>query len=73
MRESLARGGAASRPLVATPSLDAAFIEPALDYLRGAGAEIRLGRRLRGLEIAEGRVAALALPMVPRCWTRRIA
>jgi squalene-associated FAD-dependent desaturase len=59
MRESLARGGAASRPLVATPSLDAAFIEPALDYLRGAGAETRMGRRLRGLEIAEGRVAAL--------------
>src|SRR5690606_17946731 len=38
MRESLARGGAASRPLVATPSLDAAFIEPALHYLQGAGA-----------------------------------
>ncbi|MBO1077109.1 hydroxysqualene dehydroxylase HpnE [Roseomonas marmotae] len=59
IRESLARGGAASRPLVAVPSLDAAFIEPALDYLRGAGAAIRLGRRLRGLKVAGDRVAAL--------------
>jgi squalene-associated FAD-dependent desaturase len=59
MRESLAKGGAASRPRVATPTLAAAFVDPALDHLRQAGAEIRLGCRLRGLGLQDGRVREL--------------
>jgi squalene-associated FAD-dependent desaturase len=61
LRESLARGGRASRPLIATPTLDAAFVAPALDHLRAAGAGIRLGQRLRGLRLEDGRATALAL------------
>ncbi|WP_419826609.1 hydroxysqualene dehydroxylase HpnE [Sphingomonas sp.] len=57
--ETLAKGAAACRPLVATPTLSAAFVDPALDWLRERGADVRLGRRLRGLEVADGRVAAL--------------
>jgi squalene-associated FAD-dependent desaturase len=57
--ETLAKGGGACRPLVATPTLSAAFVNPALAYLRSQGADIRLGRRLRALDIADGRVAAL--------------
>jgi len=60
LRESLARGGRASRPRIATPTLDAAFVEPALARLRGAGAGLRLGRRLRGLETEGARVSGLA-------------
>ncbi|RKK02447.1 FAD-binding protein [Pseudoroseomonas wenyumeiae] len=61
LRESLARGGRASRPRIATPTLDAAFVAPALEFLRAAGAEIRLGQRVRGLRLEGGRLAALAL------------
>ncbi|MFC3126062.1 hydroxysqualene dehydroxylase HpnE [Pseudoroseomonas globiformis] len=59
LRESLARGGAASRPLVAVPDLEAAFVAPALGHLRRMGEEIRLGRRLRQLAMEAGRVRAL--------------
>jgi squalene-associated FAD-dependent desaturase len=59
VRESLAKGGDWTRPRIATPSLAAAFVEPALARLRRAGAEIRLGRRLRELRLEEGRVAGL--------------
>ncbi|MBC9178927.1 hydroxysqualene dehydroxylase HpnE [Pseudoroseomonas ludipueritiae] len=61
LRESLAKGGLASRPRIATPTLDAAFVAPALDYLRAAGAEIRLGQRLRGLRLEGERLGALAM------------
>jgi hydroxysqualene dehydroxylase len=57
--QSLARGGAASRPMIATPTLDAAFVDPALAYLAARGAGVRFGRRLRGLVLADDRVAAL--------------
>jgi squalene-associated FAD-dependent desaturase len=59
VRESLAKGGDWTRPRIATPTLAAAFVEPALARLRQAGAEIRLGRRLRGLRLEQGRVAGL--------------
>ncbi|MGI8841766.1 MAG: hydroxysqualene dehydroxylase HpnE [Caulobacteraceae bacterium] len=61
IRESLARGGRAYRPRIAHPSLSAAFIDPALAWLEGHGAAVPLGRRLRALTFAEGRVSALAL------------
>lgn len=59
VRETLAKGGAACRPLIATPTLAAAFVEPALAWLAARGADIRLGRRLRGLVVEGGRVATL--------------
>jgi squalene-associated FAD-dependent desaturase len=60
VRETLAKGGRHMRPLVASPSLAAAFIDPALDRLRRAGAEVRFGRSLRALTFAEDKVAGLA-------------
>ncbi|HEY4251689.1 MAG TPA: hydroxysqualene dehydroxylase HpnE, partial [Roseomonas sp.] len=59
LRESLAKGGAASRPRIATPTLAAAFVDPALETLRAAGAAIRLDHRLRALQWEGGRVAGL--------------
>lgn len=50
LRGSLARGGQACRPLVATPTLAAAFVDPALAWLRARGAEVRTGRRLRAID-----------------------
>ena len=62
IRETLARGGAAYRPRVAEPTLEAAFVAPALAWLTARGATVRLGRRLRALRLEGGRAAELAFP-----------
>ncbi|MGH6834205.1 MAG: hydroxysqualene dehydroxylase HpnE [Methylocella sp.] len=59
VRETLARGGRACRPLLAAQGLSAAFIEPALNYLVKRGAKIRFDHRLRAIEFANGHAAAL--------------
>jgi hydroxysqualene dehydroxylase len=59
VRETLAKGGSACRPLIATPTLAAAFVDPALAWLEREGAEVRLGRRLKGLAIEAGQVVSL--------------
>ncbi len=59
LRETLAAGGAACRPLVARHGLGAAFIEPALATLAAKGAELRYGARLRGIEFSNDRAARL--------------
>lgn len=59
LRETLMLGGRACRPLVAHGGLSAAFIDPALRYLKARGSAVRFGRRLRTLDFDGGRVAAL--------------
>ena len=58
MRNTLAKGGAACRPLVAE-GLSAAFIEPALTYLSDHRGTIAFAKRLREIEFASGRVRSL--------------
>lgn len=60
LRESFGAGGAACRPLVPREGLSESLVDPALRRLRGLGAELRLGSRLRAIEFAGGRAAALA-------------
>ena len=59
VRETLAKGGRHMRPLVATPSLAAAFVDPALARLGRGGAEIRLGRPLRDIRFGGDKVLGL--------------
>lgn len=59
VRETLAKGGRACRPLVAAHGLSAAFVDPALRHLADRGAKILFDHRLRKLDFAEGRVRAL--------------
>lgn len=59
LRETLAAGGAACRPLVAKDGLGEAFIEPALKTLRAQGVEPRFGARLREIAFDGARVSAL--------------
>ncbi len=59
MRETLARGGHAYRPRIASPTLDAAFVEPALAFLRGKGVDVRFGGRLRAVGLSGNRAASL--------------
>ncbi|MGZ9115731.1 MAG: hydroxysqualene dehydroxylase HpnE [Methylocystis sp.] len=59
LRETLAAGGDACRPMVAKGGLGDAFIEPALRALRAKGVEPRFGARLRDIALEGSRVAAL--------------
>jgi squalene-associated FAD-dependent desaturase len=59
LRETLAAGGAACRPLVAKNGLAHAFVDPALEKLAAAGAAPRFGARLREIAFADDRACAL--------------
>ncbi|MEA2990867.1 MAG: hydroxysqualene dehydroxylase [Alphaproteobacteria bacterium] len=59
IRETLAAGGRACRPLIARDGLGATLIEPALALLAGRKAPVRLGHQLHRMDLADGRVATL--------------
>jgi squalene-associated FAD-dependent desaturase len=59
VRETLARGGRACRPLVAGHGLSAAFVDPALAYLANRGVKLSFEHRLHAIAFANGRAAAL--------------
>jgi len=59
IRETLAVGGRACRPLIAREGLGTTMIEPALAYLQGRGASVRMDHQLRALRLATARVEAL--------------
>jgi squalene-associated FAD-dependent desaturase len=57
--ETLGKGGLATRPRIAQPTLGAAFVEPALSWLAERGTVLATGRRLKALEFADDAVSAL--------------
>lgn len=59
LRETVARGGGAMRPLVAHPTLGAAFVDAACRWLAERGSPVALGRRLRAIRTEANRVTAL--------------
>ncbi len=59
LRETLAAGGTACRPLVAKGGLGGAFIEPALAKLQAQGVSPRFGARLREIVLDDENVLAL--------------
>jgi len=59
VRETLAAGGRACRPLIAREGLGSTLIEPALAHLRERGAAVRMEHQLRGLRFSGDRVEAL--------------
>lgn len=59
LRETLAAGGQACRPIVATGGLSAAFIDPALGYLSRHAGEVRLAHSLREIIFAGARAIRL--------------
>ncbi|QYD72767.1 hydroxysqualene dehydroxylase HpnE [Paraburkholderia edwinii] len=59
VRETLATGGDAYRPLVARDGLSSTFVDPALRLLQHGGATIRLNARLDAIEFADSRATAL--------------
>jgi squalene-associated FAD-dependent desaturase len=59
LRETLAAGGQACRPLIARDGLSGALIEPAVEYLQNRNAAVRFGRQLRGFKFSGDQVAGL--------------
>ena len=59
LRETVARGGRACRPLIARDGLGPTFIAPALAFLAARGVKVGFGRRLRALGFDANMVAAL--------------
>ena len=71
VRETLAKGGSHYRPRIAHPTLAAAFIDPAVQYLEQRSGVVRLSTRLRGLTLGPREVMTLdladaTLPVGPR-------
>jgi squalene-associated FAD-dependent desaturase len=56
--ETLGRGRQATRPLVAREGLSQSFVDPALEYLAKAGAEVRFGHRLQAFEAQDQMIKA---------------
>lgn len=59
IRETLALGGQACRPLMAREGIGNVFIEPAVDYLQQRGVSVSFKRELHGLRFADHRVLQL--------------
>lgn len=59
MRETLARGGQACRPLIAQRGLSRAFIDPVIDFVEGRGVEVKFNHRLKAISFAGERVSEL--------------
>jgi squalene-associated FAD-dependent desaturase len=59
VRETLAVGGRACRPLIARDGLGATLIEPAISFLQQRGATVRMQHQLRAIRFAAERVEAL--------------
>ncbi len=59
LRETLAAGGRACRPLIASEGLSKAFIDPALTFLGRRNGAVRFGDRLRGIRFDGARAAEL--------------
>ncbi len=65
IRETLMQGGTACVPGFARDGLSESLVDPALAALRTAGAELRLGHRITGLQIENDHVRALLSPDGP--------
>ncbi len=59
LRETLAAGGKACRPLIARDGLGEVFVKPALHFLSEHGAKVVFGHRLRALGLAHDKVTTL--------------
>jgi hypothetical protein len=59
IRETLALGGKACRPLLACDGIGNVFVEPAVAYLKQRGISIALGEELHGMQFSGGRASQL--------------
>jgi hydroxysqualene dehydroxylase len=60
LAETIGRGAASCRPMIAREGLSESLVEPALSLLAGHGIGVRFGARLRAVSFAQGRVSELS-------------
>lgn len=58
-RETLVKGGSAMHPRIAEPTLAAAFIDPAVDWLAAERQRVTFNRRLQGIGFQGDRIVSL--------------
>ncbi|HXJ01968.1 MAG TPA: hydroxysqualene dehydroxylase HpnE [Micropepsaceae bacterium] len=61
VRETLAKGGSACIPRIASPTLAAAFVDPAIAFVKARGGSFRFGQRLRNIAFAASGAQTLEL------------
>jgi hydroxysqualene dehydroxylase len=59
VRETLLAGGQACRPLIARDGLSAVLVEPAIELLKGKGANIQFGHELREFGMSANKISEL--------------
>lgn len=59
LRETIAAGGRACRPLIAMEGLSTAFVDPAIDWLKLKGTEVKFGHELHSIDFEGGRATRL--------------
>jgi squalene-associated FAD-dependent desaturase len=59
LRETIAAGGRACHPLIASEGLSGAFVDPALAFIQRQGGTVRFGHRLRACAFEGSRASAL--------------
>jgi len=59
IRDTLAKGAQACQPIIMADGLSTTFVDPALHYMKGRGAHIRLAQPLRALSFENLRATAL--------------
>ena len=55
----MAAGGRTCRPLIAQEGLSAAFVDPAIDYLKAHGATVHFEHELHDIGFKDGRATSL--------------
>jgi squalene-associated FAD-dependent desaturase len=60
LAETIGRGAAACRPILAREGLSESLVDPALQFIARQGGVIHLGSRLKGLRFAQGDASELA-------------
>jgi len=59
LRETIAAGGRACRPLIAMEGLSSAFVDPAVAWLKMKGTDIKFGHELHSIGFDKGRATSL--------------
>lgn len=59
VQETLLRGGSACIPAFPREGLSESLVDPAVAWLHARGSKVRIGQRVVGLHIADGRVTAI--------------
>ena len=59
VRETFGKGGAACRPVLAKQGLGFSFVDPAIEYLKGCGVDLQLGKRCRSIDVVDNQIISL--------------